>query len=101
MSTKGCYCANYYGSINCRNTVYKFGERCKLCLALKSGASLSEGLLPDDDGLGMGVEQHRPSPSGLPMPMGQRPHHQRSDGSSRSSFIGWARSNRAPTLSKN
>ncbi|KAK3693733.1 hypothetical protein B0T22DRAFT_48605 [Podospora appendiculata] len=44
----GCYCANYYGSINCRNSVSKFGDRCKLCLALKSGASLTGGLLPED-----------------------------------------------------
>ncbi|KAJ9161607.1 hypothetical protein NKR19_g2039 [Coniochaeta hoffmannii] len=43
-----CYCANYYGSINCRNMVTTFGERCKLCLALKSGASLSNDLLPDE-----------------------------------------------------
>ncbi|KAJ9155144.1 hypothetical protein NKR23_g1998 [Pleurostoma richardsiae] len=40
-----CYCANYYGSINCHNTVSRFGDRCKLCLALKSGASLTDGLL--------------------------------------------------------
>ncbi|KAK1768685.1 hypothetical protein QBC33DRAFT_355416 [Phialemonium atrogriseum] len=44
-----CYCANYYGSVHCRNMVSKFGDRCKLCLALKSGASLSEGLLPQDE----------------------------------------------------
>ncbi|KAK0749423.1 hypothetical protein B0T18DRAFT_427544 [Schizothecium vesticola] len=44
-----CYCANYYGSIGCRNTVSKFGERCKLCVALKSGASMSNGLLDEDD----------------------------------------------------
>ncbi|EKD14318.1 hypothetical protein MBM_07548 [Drepanopeziza brunnea f. sp. 'multigermtubi' MB_m1] len=25
------YCANYYGSINCHNTVMKFGDRCALC----------------------------------------------------------------------
>lgn len=43
------YCANYYGSINCHNTVTRFGDRCKLCLALKSGASLSQGLLPEDE----------------------------------------------------
>ncbi|PSR78835.1 hypothetical protein BD289DRAFT_354619, partial [Coniella lustricola] len=42
------YCANYYGSINCHNVVNRFGDRCKLCLALKSGASLSDGLLPED-----------------------------------------------------
>ncbi|KAK0729860.1 hypothetical protein B0H67DRAFT_547934 [Lasiosphaeris hirsuta] len=65
-TVNACYCANYYvcepksstgqeltariqGSINCRNTVAKFGERCKLCLALKSGASMSHGLLAADD----------------------------------------------------
>ncbi|KAK1750246.1 hypothetical protein QBC47DRAFT_365410 [Echria macrotheca] len=45
----GCYCANYYGSIACPNRVSKFGDRCKLCLALKSGSSLSHGLLDDND----------------------------------------------------
>jgi len=44
-----CYCANYYGSINCHNKVARFGDRCKLCLALKSGASLSNGMLPEDE----------------------------------------------------
>ncbi|KAB5562879.1 hypothetical protein GE09DRAFT_762930 [Coniochaeta sp. 2T2.1] len=48
MSNSICYCANYYGSINCRNTVTRFGERCKLCFALKSGASLSNGMLPEE-----------------------------------------------------
>ncbi|RAL68507.1 hypothetical protein DID88_007235 [Monilinia fructigena] len=28
-----CYCANYYGSLNCQNVVSKFGDRCSLCLA--------------------------------------------------------------------
>ncbi|RKU40804.1 hypothetical protein DL546_003274 [Coniochaeta pulveracea] len=46
MST--CYCANYYGSVHCRNMVTRFGERCKLCVALKSGASLSDRLLPEE-----------------------------------------------------
>ncbi|KAH8886684.1 hypothetical protein GQ53DRAFT_657522 [Thozetella sp. PMI_491] len=45
---EACYCANYYGSVHCRNTVSRFGDRCKLCLALKSGASISDGLLPED-----------------------------------------------------
>ncbi|KAK1833077.1 hypothetical protein QBC39DRAFT_51094 [Podospora conica] len=76
-----CYCANYYvrphppqnhhhhrglssqktkpqGSIGCRNTVSKFGERCKLCVALKSGASMSNGLLDEDD-LWMVPDQHQ------------------------------------------
>ncbi|OIW31103.1 hypothetical protein CONLIGDRAFT_679839 [Coniochaeta ligniaria NRRL 30616] len=43
-----CYCANYYGSVNCQNMVSRFGERCKLCMALKSGASLSNNLLPEE-----------------------------------------------------
>lgn len=34
--------------MNCHNVVNRFGDRCKLCLALKSGASVSEGLLPED-----------------------------------------------------
>ncbi|KAK4211400.1 hypothetical protein QBC37DRAFT_389710 [Rhypophila decipiens] len=36
------------GSLNCRNMVPKFGDRCRLCVALKSGSSISENLLPDD-----------------------------------------------------
>ncbi|KAG4437695.1 hypothetical protein IFR05_006819 [Cadophora sp. M221] len=28
-----CYCANYYGSINCHNTVTQFGDRCALCMS--------------------------------------------------------------------
>ncbi|KAK3371993.1 hypothetical protein B0H63DRAFT_285562 [Podospora didyma] len=44
----GCYCANYYDKINCTNTVSKFGERCKLCMTLKHGASLSDGMLSED-----------------------------------------------------
>ncbi|TLD21892.1 hypothetical protein PspLS_08204 [Pyricularia sp. CBS 133598] len=43
-----CYCANFYGSINCHNQVTRFGDRCKLCIALKSGASMSSGLLSSD-----------------------------------------------------
>ncbi|KAL2258343.1 hypothetical protein VTK26DRAFT_8376 [Humicola hyalothermophila] len=43
-----CYCANYYCSIRCTNKVTDFGQRCKLCTIMKSGASLSPGLLPDD-----------------------------------------------------
>ncbi|KAF7852417.1 hypothetical protein EAF04_010992 [Stromatinia cepivora] len=27
-----CYCANYYGSLNCQNMVPRFGDRCSLCL---------------------------------------------------------------------
>ncbi|KAL2161319.1 hypothetical protein VTH06DRAFT_8540 [Thermothelomyces fergusii] len=43
-----CYCANYYSSVRCTNTVGKFGQRCGLCTILKTGASLSPGRLPDD-----------------------------------------------------
>lgn len=43
-----CYCANFYGSINCHNQVGRFGDRCKLCIALKSGASMSSGLISSD-----------------------------------------------------
>ncbi|KAG8167947.1 hypothetical protein KVR01_003636 [Diaporthe batatas] len=68
------YCANYYGSVNCHNVVNRFGDRCKLCLALKSGASLSDGILPED--------KYRKSSSAVEAP---RKHHHRShDGSSRS-----------------
>ncbi|KAF5877375.1 uncharacterized protein Bfra_001742 [Botrytis fragariae] len=28
-----CYCANYYGSLNCQNMVLKFGDQCSSCLA--------------------------------------------------------------------
>ncbi|KAH9436604.1 hypothetical protein MCOR02_000277 [Pyricularia oryzae] len=41
-----CYCANFYGSINCHNQVTRFGDRCKLCIALKSGASMSSVFSP-------------------------------------------------------
>ncbi|KAL1851628.1 hypothetical protein Daus18300_012501 [Diaporthe australafricana] len=68
------YCANYYGSVNCHNVVNRFGDRCKLCLALKSGASLTDGILPED--------KYRKSNSAVEAP---RKHHHRShDGSSRS-----------------
>jgi len=60
FTMNGCYCSNYYGSIGCRNTVSKFGERCKLCVALKSGASLSHGLLSDDDLWMVNNESSRP-----------------------------------------
>ncbi|KAN0089378.1 hypothetical protein V8E51_019638 [Hyaloscypha variabilis] len=36
-----CYCANYYGSINCHNTVPRFGDRCALCLSTQAGSSSS------------------------------------------------------------
>ncbi|KAK0718862.1 hypothetical protein B0T21DRAFT_414886 [Apiosordaria backusii] len=41
-------CANYYNRPNptrCTNYVSKFGERCKLCLTVKDGHSLTQGLL--------------------------------------------------------
>ncbi|PMD14153.1 hypothetical protein NA56DRAFT_584245 [Hyaloscypha hepaticicola] len=34
-----CYCANYYGSINCHNSVTKFGDRCAYCLVTGSSSS--------------------------------------------------------------
>ncbi|KAH6674906.1 hypothetical protein B0J14DRAFT_23963 [Halenospora varia] len=34
-----CYCANYYGSINCHNTVSKFGDRCAHCLSTQASSS--------------------------------------------------------------
>ncbi|KAJ5035068.1 uncharacterized protein L3040_008330 [Drepanopeziza brunnea f. sp. 'multigermtubi'] len=43
------YCANYYGSINCHNTVMKFGDRCALCTKNyinTSSAELLENGLP-------------------------------------------------------
>ncbi|KAH6628531.1 hypothetical protein F5144DRAFT_579294 [Chaetomium tenue] len=43
-----CYCSNFYSSIRCTNTVGKFGQRCKLCIVLKSGMSLTPGRLPED-----------------------------------------------------
>lgn len=49
MNTTGYYCANYYGQVNCHNTVPRFGDRCTLCLALKSGSSMSGGLLPEEE----------------------------------------------------
>ncbi|KAL2111065.1 hypothetical protein VUR80DRAFT_324 [Thermomyces stellatus] len=41
------YCSNYYGSIQCRTTVARFGDRCKLCTVMRVGASISDGLLPE------------------------------------------------------
>ncbi|CAN8100417.1 unnamed protein product [Discula destructiva] len=66
------YCANYYGSVNCHNVVHRFGDRCKLCLALKSGASMSDGMLPED--------AHRSS-KGVAVEV-PRKHHYRSHESS-------------------
>ncbi|CZR62832.1 uncharacterized protein PAC_12729 [Phialocephala subalpina] len=34
-----CYCANYYGSVNCHNTVSKFGDRCALCMSTQVTSS--------------------------------------------------------------
>ncbi|KAK2075053.1 hypothetical protein P8C59_009211 [Phyllachora maydis] len=81
----GCYCANYYGSINCRNTVMKFGDRCKLCVALNSGASMTDGLLPSDN-LYM-----------LPT----RPPPKRKDSSRSSNGTTTARSSRTATFAQN
>ncbi|CCD42611.1 hypothetical protein BofuT4_uP076940.1 [Botrytis cinerea T4] len=37
-----CYCANYYGSINCQNMVLKFGDQCSSCLVSTSPFSFSK-----------------------------------------------------------
>ncbi|KAF3768692.1 hypothetical protein M406DRAFT_354973 [Cryphonectria parasitica EP155] len=66
------YCANYYGSVNCHNVVSRFGDRCKLCLSLKSGASMSDGLLPED--------AHRSKGSAIEVP--RRHHHRPHESSS-------------------
>ncbi|WPJ58776.1 hypothetical protein SMAC4_12907 [Sordaria macrospora] len=55
----GCYCANYYGSIRCTNAVMRFGERCKMCMLQKTGASLSHGLLPEHTDLYIGSSSTR------------------------------------------
>ncbi|KAI0019934.1 hypothetical protein F4780DRAFT_780049 [Xylariomycetidae sp. FL0641] len=34
-----CYCANYYGAVNCHNKVSQFGDRCKLCTVMNEGTS--------------------------------------------------------------
>ncbi|CAP67841.1 uncharacterized protein PODANS_1_17210 [Podospora anserina S mat+] len=47
-----CPCANYYNRPNpnrCTNYVSKFGERCKLCVTVKDGQSMTRGLLPEDE----------------------------------------------------
>lgn len=80
----GCYCSNYYGSIGCRNTVSKFGERCKLCMALKSGASMSHGMLAEDD---------------LWMLQNQQPLPNRKDSSRSSNSNNTGRSTRGTTYS--
>lgn len=56
------------GSVNCHNVVNRFGDRCKLCLALKSGASMSDGMLPED--------AHRSKGGAVEAP---RKHHYRSN----------------------
>lgn len=42
-------CANFYCAVQCKNTVSFFGDRCKLCVILRSGQDLSYGLLPEYD----------------------------------------------------
>ncbi|KAI0172653.1 hypothetical protein GGR52DRAFT_416602 [Hypoxylon sp. FL1284] len=32
-----CYCANYYGAVQCQNKVTEFGQRCKLCTVMNEG----------------------------------------------------------------
>ncbi|CAJ2504263.1 Uu.00g116570.m01.CDS01 [Anthostomella pinea] len=36
-----CYCANYYGAVNCHNKVTQFGDRCRLCTIMNEGNSAS------------------------------------------------------------
>lgn len=71
METNKGYFAQ--GSVNCHNVVNRFGDRCKLCLALKSGASMSEGMLPED--------AHRSKGASVDVP--RRHHHRSHDQSSR------------------
>ncbi|KAI1851168.1 hypothetical protein JX265_013286 [Neoarthrinium moseri] len=40
-----CYCANYYGAVNCHNKVPQFGERCRLCTVMNEGRSAREEIL--------------------------------------------------------
>ncbi|KAI1631267.1 hypothetical protein F4809DRAFT_633110 [Biscogniauxia mediterranea] len=40
-----CYCANYYGAINCHNKVTQFGDRCKLCTIMNEGAPANYDVL--------------------------------------------------------
>ncbi|KAI1141118.1 hypothetical protein F5Y05DRAFT_299600 [Hypoxylon sp. FL0543] len=68
-----CYCANYYGAVNCKNKVSQFGQRCKLCTVLNEGTSAkgdifkinsndyaydSEGMEDDDDSSREGENSH-------------------------------------------
>ncbi|KAI0424807.1 hypothetical protein F5Y09DRAFT_323355 [Xylaria sp. FL1042] len=39
-----CYCANFYGAVNCQNKVTKFGDRCQLCMAMNEGSSAADEL---------------------------------------------------------
>ncbi|KUI69732.1 hypothetical protein VM1G_04868 [Cytospora mali] len=72
------YCANYYSFINCQNIVSRFGERCDLCLVLKSGASLSDGILPDETS-----SSHSSHAVEAPRKQHHRKHHNRSSGTLR------------------
>ncbi|ROW13706.1 hypothetical protein VPNG_04535 [Cytospora leucostoma] len=67
------YCANYYSFINCQNIVTHFGDRCDLCLVLKSGASLSHGMLPTER------ESSRDSHAAAEAPSSRKHHHQHRD----------------------
>ncbi|KAI0803602.1 hypothetical protein GGR55DRAFT_662294 [Xylaria sp. FL0064] len=39
-----CYCANFYGAVNCQNKVTRFGDRCHLCMAMNEGSSAADEL---------------------------------------------------------
>lgn len=65
------------GSINCHNVVNRFGDRCKLCLALKSGASMTDGMLPEDAYRGK-------NSSRAPVETSSKHHYRSQDTSSRS-----------------
>ncbi|KAI1401517.1 hypothetical protein F4819DRAFT_458173 [Hypoxylon fuscum] len=44
-----CYCANYYGAVNCQNKVRQFGERCKLCTVMNEGRPAKPDLFKIND----------------------------------------------------
>ncbi|KAI0535303.1 hypothetical protein GGR58DRAFT_479607 [Xylaria digitata] len=37
-----CYCANFYGAVNCQNKVSRFGDRCQLCTSMNEGTYLAD-----------------------------------------------------------
>ncbi|ROV87821.1 hypothetical protein VSDG_09596 [Cytospora chrysosperma] len=75
------YCANYYTFINCHHIVTRFGDRCDLCLLLKSGASLTNGILPEESSHN-NSHDHMHAVD-VPRKHGHRRRHDRSSGSVR------------------